>query len=256
MIRCKVLSALAVCVTLLAASQSYAKSGSGDEWQFTLAPLFLWGVSMKGTAQVGPVTTPLNLEFQDDRLENLEAVLIWHFEARKNDLTLFMEYLNVDLVPTTAPPTGGPINVGFKNTRVELGVAFTISRSARTDWQILSGGRLTKQNLSVNGIPSPASSFSSFNTDERWADAFIGGRVSAGFAENWRFIGRADIGAGGSDSVWNLVAMLDYRLTHWSSVFLGYKAIDYDYDNGRTGPDRYTYNAKQQGPLVGLNIYW
>lgn len=251
---CKVLAAVAVSLTLLTANQACAKSASGHDWQFTLAPMFLWGVSTKGTIQAGPATAPLNLEFQDDILENLEAVLTWHFEARKNNLTLFVEHQYINLVPTTALSTGDPVMVGFKNTMVELGVAYTLLKSARTDWQILGGTRLTKQILSVNGIPP--STFSSFNTSDRWVDAFIGGRVFAGFAEDWRFIGRADIGAGGSDLVWKLVGLFDYRFTNWGSVFFGYKVLDYDYDNEESGPTRYAYDARLQGPLVGISFYW
>lgn len=253
---CKVVAAVAVCLALLAASQTHARSASGNGWQFTLTPLFLWGVSTKGTVQAGPETAPLKLKFQNDALENLEAVLTWHFEARKNDLTLFVEHQYIDLVPTTFLSTGDPVIVGFKNTVVELGVAYTLLQSATTEWQLLGGARLTKQILSTNGIPSPPSPFASFNTSDRWVDTFIGGRVFAGFAEDWRFIGRADIGAGGSDLVWKLLGMLDYRFTNWGSVFFGYKVLDYDYDNNESGTGGYAYNAKQQGPLVGLNIYW
>ena len=126
MTMCKVLSNLVVCLTLLTANQAYARSGSGNEWNFSLAPMYLWAVSMKGTAQVGSATAPLKLEFQDDILGNLEAVLTWHFEARKNDLTLLVEFQNVDLAPTTALPTGDAVIVGFKNIMVELGAAYTV----------------------------------------------------------------------------------------------------------------------------------
>ena len=252
----KILSTLAISLTLLATNQAYAKSASGDKWQFSLAPMFLWGVSTKGTVRAGSATTPLELEFQDDALENLEAVLTWHFEARRNDLTLFVEHQYIDLAPTTTLPTGDPVIVGFKNTMVELGVAYSLSKSTTTDWQILGGVRLTKQILSVNEIPSPPSTFSSFNTSDRWVDAFIGGRVFTGFAKNWNFIGRADIGAGGSDLVWKLAGLFDYRFTNWGSVFFGYKVLDYDYDNEVSGSERYAYDGRLQGPLVGLNIYW
>ena len=56
--------------------------------------------------------------------------------------------------------------------------------------------------------------------------------------------------------MWNLNAMFDYRFKDWGSVFAGYKWMDYDYDNGENEFDRYAYDATQQGPLVGLNIYW
>jgi len=127
-------SAVAISIGMLASSQSNAKSSAGDDWQFSLAPLFLWGMSMNGTSQVGPTTTPLNLDFQDDILENMEAVLTLHFEARKNKLTLFAEYQYVDLGPSTVLPTGDQVDVGFKNTMAELGIAYTLSKSAKTDW--------------------------------------------------------------------------------------------------------------------------
>jgi len=252
----KAISSLVAGLALLAANQACAEPASGDAWQFTLAPLYLWAVSTKGTLRAGPATAPLELEFQDEILENLEAVLTWHFEARKNDLSLLVEFQYIDLVPTTVLPTGEPVNVGFKNTTVELGIAYTLIKHAGTDWQILGGARLTKQILSANGIPTPPSAFSSFNTSERWVDTFIGGRVLVGFAEDWRFIGRADIGAGGSDLVWKLVGLLDYRFANWGSVFFGYKLLDYDYDNELSGTERYAYNATQQGPLVGISFYW
>lgn len=41
-----------------------------------------------------------------------------------------------------------------------------------------------------------------------------------------------------------------------SSVFFGYKYLDYNYDDGKKGFDHYGYDATQQGPLVGLNFHW
>lgn len=251
-----VISNLAASLVLLSAAPVYARSASGHAWQFSLAPLFLWGVSTKGTIKAGSTTTHFDLEYQDDLLDNLEAVLTWHFEARKNDLSLLVEHQYIDLVPTTVLSTGDPVIVGFKNTVLELGVAYTLKRTAATDWQILGGARLTKHILSVNEIPSPPSPVSSFNTSDRWVDAFIGGRVFAGFGHNWRLIGRADIGAGGSDLVWKLVGVFDYRFTDWGSLFFGYKVLDYDYDNGESGSTGYAYSATQQGPVVGINFNW
>ena len=64
------------------------------------------------------------------------------------------------------------------------------------------------------------------------------------------------MGAGGSDLVWKLLGMLDYRFTSWGSVFFGYKVLDYDYNNGVSGPERYAYNATQQGPIAGIGFNW
>ena len=41
--------------------------------------------------------------------------------------------------------------------------------------------------------------------------------------------------------------MFDYRFKPWGSAFVGYKWMDYNYDNGGRGLDRYAYDAMQQG---------
>ncbi len=124
-------------------------------------------------------------------------------------------------------------------------------RTDKTKWEALAGLRYTSQDnhTKVNGI-------SVVDVTENWTDFFIGTRNYTKLSEKWAFIGRADIGAGGSDMIWNVALMADYRVNEWCSVFIGYKWMDYDYDNGKTGADTYTYDVLQQGPLLGLNIHW
>ena len=241
---------------LLATSISAADtSASDDEWQFTLSPMFLWGMSMKGDSQVGPVDVPLDLEFTDDVLSNLHAVFTVHFEAKKGDWTLFSEVQYVDLEPTVnAQLEGMPVSadVTFKNTMVELGAARRVAQFEKTDLELLFGARYTKQQNHTKALNGTTL----VDVKEDWWDGFVGGRVTTRISDKWTFMGRGDIGAGGSDLVWNLAGFLDYRFKDWGSVFAGYKVMDYDYDNEDYGPDRYTYNARQQGPLAGLSLYW
>ena len=239
---------------LLATSVSIADtSASDDEWQFALSPMFLWGMSMKGDSQIGPVDVPLNLDFIDDVFSNLHAVFTVHFEARKRDWTLFTEVQYVDLEPTTKI-SGTPVTVDvtFKNTMVELGAARRVAQFEKTDLELLFGARYTKQQNHTKALNGTTL----VDVKEDWWDGFVGGRVITRISDKWKFEGRGDIGTGGSDLVWNLAAFLDYRFKDWGSVFVGYKVMDYDYDNEDYGPDRYTYNARQQGPLAGLSLYW
>ena len=64
------------------------------------------------------------------------------------------------------------------------------------------------------------------------------------------------LGAGKTNRIWNVNAFFAYRFKHWGSVFAGYKWMDYDYQNSATGLDNNAYDARQQGPLMGLNIHW
>lgn len=228
-------------------------NSTNGEWEFSLAPLFLWAQGIEGTSSIGPTQTPLDIKFED-AFDNLEATFTIHYEMKRDALSLFAEYQYVDLGPTAEGPMNTELNIGFKDTIAELGVGYWVFGTERTDWEVIGGARYTKQDMdvSVKGGPKLAS------VDESWWVGFFGGRMAGKLSENWTFIGRADFGVGSGDTnrIWNLVGMFDYRFRDWGSVFVGYKWMDYNYDNGELGLDRYAYDATQQGPLLGLNFHW
>ena len=234
-----------------------ASAAGGDstdgEWEFSLAPLFLWAQGIEGSSAIGPVEAPLDITFKD-ALSNLEATFTVHFEMKRDRLTLFGEYQYVNLGPEAEGPMGGTLDIGFKDTIGELGITYWLFGTENTDWELLGGARYTKQALNVSVEDGPHL----LNVSEDWWVGFVGGRMAASLSENWTFIARADygIGSGGSNSIWNLNVMFDYRFKQWGSAFLGYKYMSYDYDNEKKGFDRYTYDATQQGPLIGLVFHW
>ena len=251
------LIALMMATLLFMAGVNVAHAVGGNstdgKWEYSLAPLFLWAQGIEGTSAVGPSSLPLEVTFED-AFDNLEATFTIHYEMKRDALSLFAEYQYVDMGPTAEGPMNTELNIGFKDTIAELGVGYWVAGTERTDWEIIGGARYTKQELdaSVKNGPDLVS------VDENWWVGFFGGRMSTKLSKNWTFIGRADfgIGPGKTNRMWNLNAMFDYRFKDWGSVFAGYKWMDYDYDNGENGFDRYAYDATQQGPLVGLNFYW
>ena len=264
------------CAILLACSSSFALAQSGadddtatnhgstnDEWQFTLAPLFLWGVNLNGEATIGDVTAPLDLDFKDDILANLEAVFTVHFEARKNKWTIFSELQYLDLQPEVTlsmGPITGDVDITFKNTLVELGGAYTFSENVSTRWEVIGGLRYTDQEIKVDvtlTVPPPVNEVPiKMNGGDNWTHAFAGIRVFHSLSEKWTFIGRADLGYGGSDnSAVNGAFMFDYRFKDWGSAFMGWRYLKYDFDND-SSTNRYAFDAYQQGPLLGLSIHW
>jgi len=253
---------LALVNVLLASTYPVTAS---DEWEFALSPLFLWGMSIKGDATIGGATAPLDLSFKDDILENMEAVLTVHFEARKGIWTFFTELQYVDLEPTVEVEIG-PIDVkgdiSFENTMFELGAAYALSESDSTRWELIGGGRYTDQEVGVDvTIPTPMPPpLDEVNIDKKggddWWHAFLGARVSHSFNDKWSFIGRTDLGYGGSDNkAINASFQFDYRFRDWGSAFAGYRYLQYDFDNDSSS-NGYAFDAYQQGPLLGLTIYW
>lgn len=176
-------------VAVLLGSPLRSASAESDEgqWNHMLAPLFLWGMSIDGESQLGPVTTPLQINFTD-AISDMEAVFTLHYEANKGDITLIGEYQYIDLGPVAEIPGGPSVDVSFKNQMGELAVAYRVAGTKTIDWEILGGVRYTKQRLkaSVGGLFEP------INVNESWTVGVIGGRFFADLPNNWRFAGRVD----------------------------------------------------------------
>jgi predicted porin len=234
-------------------AHAIGSNSTDGEWEYILAPLFLWAQGIEGTSQIGPVSAPLDITFKD-ALSNLDATFTVHFEMKRDKLTLFGEYQYVNLGPEAEGPMGGQLNIGFKDTIAEFGAGYWLFGTEKTNWELLGGARYTKQKLDVSVEDGPHL----LDVSEDWWVGFLGGRMSAALSEKWTFVGRVDYGVGSGDtnSIWNLTAMFDYRFRNWGSAFVGYKYMNYDYDNGTRGFERYAYDATQQGPLIGMAIHW
>ncbi len=264
----KTISKLAVTMALLQGLSGFvlAADTPTDEWAFSASPLFLWGMNIDGDATIGDATAPLNLDFNNGILENIDVVFTFHFEARKGKWSIFSEVQYVDLNPSAEisqqnPPASAKNDITFKDTLFEVGGGYAFYESAKTRLELVGGARYNRQELEINvdldppGPPNPIPV--NKNNDEDWWQGFAGGRLFYALTENWTFAARTDYGYADSDNtVWNASFFFDYRFNDWGSVLAGYKYMDFDYDNGLKGSNHYAYNATQEGPLLGLTIYW
>ena len=257
-------------IALLTASSSIAlaqndngQNESNDgEWEFALSPLFIWGMGISGESTIGDATAPLDIGF-DDVWENLEAIFTLHFEARKDKWGIFTEYQYAKLGPEvnlSMGPISGVADITFKNTMFELGVAYAFRETQNTRWEVLGGFRYTDQDIKVNATltsPSPGSERNiKMDGGDNWSHALVGTRFFGTMSNEWTFIARTDVGYGGSDNkAFNAVVMFDYRFKNWGSAFVGYRYLNYDYDNDKAD-DTYATDVYQSGPLAGLTIHW
>jgi hypothetical protein len=215
-----------------AAAQGELPESESDEWQFTIAPLYLWAVGIDGNIGVGPVTAPVNITF-DDALSNLSGAFTLHFEARKKKWNVLADYMWVGLSPSASLPTGTPVNVDLDMQIGELGGTYLVTDSSPYV-EVLAGVRY--QSVDMTASPTPVS------IDDSWADGFVGARITG----QW---------GNGSDLVWNVSLLGDYRFKKWGSVFAGYRVLDYDYSSG-SGASRFVFDTRLQGPLLGLAFYF
>lgn len=232
-----------------AAPAGAQEKGDGD-WKYGLA-VYLWGAGIEGTSQVGPVSAPVNIAFSD-ALDNLSSALMLHFEAQKNRWGVMVDAFHIGLDPSAALANGASLNLDITNNIVEVGGLYQPSETG--NFQIIFGARFSDFELegSVPGIGGRTIA------DESWVDGFVGGRflVPFGASERWRLRARGDIGAGDSALVWNAVLGIDYRFSDRVAGMLGYRWLDYDYDNDQVGRDRFVYDVRYEGPALAVSFNW
>ena len=165
-----------------------------------------------------------------------------------------MDYSFLNLTPDIdVPGTPATVGVDMKNTIAAVAAVYRFG--ADSPWQLLAGYRSYILDLTVSGLPSPPAPSTSLTIDETINDIFIGGRFVKQINDKWSFTGRADIGTGDSDLVWNAFAAFDYEFTNLLSGLVGWRVLDYDVDRG-SGADRFKYDMNHSGPLLALAFHW
>ena len=112
-----------------AAAQGEMPEPKSDEWQFTVAPLYLWAVGIDGTIGVGPAAAPVNITF-GDALSNLSGAFTLHFEARKKKWNVLADYMWVGFSPSASLPNSTPVNVDLDMQIGELGGTYLLTDSS------------------------------------------------------------------------------------------------------------------------------
>lgn len=228
-------------------AQGYAPTS--DSWQFALAPLY-WGQGMDGTVQVQGTSAKVNYDWFNELNPADNFATQIHFEAKKSNLALIAEptYVNAEDSSASVGSSGAAVNVEYLLNDLLVGYRFSKS------WEVLAGLRFVSMDNSVK-IDGGARSSDS----EDWVDLVGGVRYSAQLSQKWDFIGRFDIAGldltSGSDLTWNGEALFFWSFAPNTSLAVGYRFLDIDFTTG-SGSNRFDYDTRQHGPLVGVNFRW
>jgi len=237
---------LAILVAVAAAAPVGAQDQS-DKWQFQIAPLYLWAADINGTMTVRDrLDNDFEVDFKD-AVSNLEIGFTVHFEASKDRWGLLADafYLNVAGSQDIDTP-GQTADVEVENLILEGAGGYEFSDR----WWVIAGVRYFKLDSDIGFQLQIAPDI---EVAESWTDFFAGVMWRPQLGKRWKFSGRFDIGAGGSDLVWNASALVDYRLGKWAAVFFGYRHLDYDYKNQNAG---IKYDVSMSGPVAAFRFFW
>lgn len=255
------ISSIVLGMLLLSSSLSIAQEKTTDgDWQFNLAPFYLWAISIDGDLTVGTdrlpgniaPTIPIDVPF-DDVFDNLEAAFIVHFEAMHKSnwgVLVDVDYLNISNDFTNSLGLG--LDVDLEVTLAEVAGLYRLNRDAHT-FDALLGLRGYRMNPEVSLLRGPTLT----DQTQDWLDPFVGGRWIWNFAESWSVVARGDIGGFGigSDFAWQALGLIEWQPFEYVSFLAGYRALDIDYDDG-SGSDYFKFDATIHGPVLGVNFRW
>lgn len=235
---------------MVAAVPSVALSQEAD-WQFELAPLYLWAISIDGDMGIRERTAGVSVEF-GDIWDNLEGGFTFRFNGlyrNKFGFVLDYNYLNLG---TEVVSQKANLEVGFKSQILNAAGSYRFIDGPHA-LDGVAGIRYTSLDARIDlrnvGVR--------LDGDQDWVDPIVGLRYAYQIANQWTIRLYGDIGGFGvsSDFTWQGLGLIDYQPWKNVAIVAGYRAIGTDYDTG-SGTDQFSYDATVHGPVLGIDIRW
>jgi hypothetical protein len=236
---------------------------AGSKWEFNVIPYF-WMAGMGGDMTVKGRDASLDSSFSDI-WDDLDFGGQLHVNARKGKWGIFLDVTYLDLSDSgevIRHPALGSIDgrVDLTEWVIELGGAYQVAKwplnnQRAVSLDVIGGGRYWELDgeltLTVEALDR---SFNRSST-KQWIDPFVGLVMQADLGKNFLLTLRGDIGGFGvgTDFTWNAIVLLGYRITHGVSAWVGYRAMNLDYEDG-SGDDRTAYDITMQGPIIGVSF--
>jgi hypothetical protein len=228
--------------------------GSGrNQWTFLIAP-YLWVPGMDGDVGIKGRETDVESSVSDtvDLLkDHLEAAFILHLELWSGN---WGGWLDINTYTLEADRNGRITDAEAELTQtiVEAAVAYRFDMG--DGWLIEPFAGLRYSSLEIDlEIEVVGQPLFDRDADEGWLDPIVGVRTHVEVTDWLSLRLRGDIGGFGvgSDLTWSITAGGDFHLTDWFSVFLGWRWLDTDYEDG-SGNSKFEYDMLQSGPILGL----
>jgi len=253
---------MAMGISVLCAQPVLAQSGqTSDKWEFEIAP-YLFASGLNGTVGMRGVEADVDMSFGDiwDRLDKAFMLLA---TAQKGDWIFGFDGMYVELDGEQTSSWQGPLgNSNTAQLNAEMTEQIYSLSAGRNIAQQNSGSRLdvlgvarytnlqTKLSLALTtGSDLLPDGSRSASAEYDWWDAAIGFRYVAPLSDRWDFVGYADVGAGGSDLTYQVLAGVNWQFTNALSAKIGYRYLYQDYEK-----DNFKWDMAMSGAFLGLGI--
>ena len=237
------------------------RAAESDTWQYEVTPYIL-AAGLNGKAGIRGVTSDVDMSFSDI-LDNLKGGFMGLFTAQKGRWSYGLEGVYFKLEDEGTKSVSGPFGQVTVNGALELTSKLYVYQGTvgyrvlddTTKVDLLGALRYTKLDADANvkittnpGIIFPGNSTSASGS-ESWTDAVVGVRAIHPVSDNVALVGYADVGAGGSDLTWQVIAGLNWEFKKDFIAKAGYRVLDWDYENDGT-----VWDMQSSGMYLGLGI--
>ena len=241
--------------------------GAGDAaaqdsgtWQYEVM-LYGWLSSVDGSTNV-PAGYGQSVSVDaSDILDSLNGLFEAGFVARHDRWSILADLIYIDLQNSknrslTGPRFGEPINanidLGITSWIVSGGVAYDVLQSSHGTLALVGGLRYLNLDVTTGFAATGAASLVDpsvkASNSESYLDGIVGIRGAIDLNEHWYLSYYADIGAGGSDLTYQVLAGIGYHYD-WFDVKLIYRYLAYEFDDTKLLED-----VSLNGPLLGLGV--
>ena len=259
---CVAIAAAAGLSAVAAGSAQAADGDNQDKWQFEITP-YLFASGLNGTVGLRGVDADVDMSF-GDLWDRLDKAFMLMGTAQKGDWIYGFDGMYVELGGEQASSWNGPLgnsnsaqlNVDMTQEIYSLSAGRKVWGENRRRLDLVGVARYTMLESSLklalttgSGLLPNGSRAVSGEFD--WWDAAIGVRYLAPLGEKWDLVGYADVGAGGSDLTYQLLAGVNWRFSKTFSAKFGYRYFYQDYSK-----DDFKWDMAMSGVFAGLGIRW
>lgn len=253
-------AAMLTALTPPAAASGVTAPGAAPGWQFG-AMLYGWLPSVSGDLNYalprdtggGSVSVDA-----DKILDALNFTFMASFEARKGDWSVFTDVIYLDLGDDASK--SATLSSGATRTLLDADLeltgwvwtfagGYTIWRNERSYLDLLAGARLLSLDteLKLSGAGPFARQRKAEDSVDLW-DGIVGATGRLALGDRWFLPYYGDIGAGGSDTTWQVAAGVGYAFD-WGEIMLLYRHLEYD-----QGDDELLKDVSFSGGMLGVNF--
>ena len=211
----------------------------GDSGWSNQGLIYLLGPTLDGTSGVGPFDTDVDLS-AGDVFDNLDSAFLGMYRGEGERWGVLIDVVYMDL-KADGGGDGGRLagEVELEQTTAIVSATYRLSRTTQ-----LMAGALYNDISGGISLTGPREEPRGQTMGEDWVDPIVGVLFETPIgAGNWSFTGSAQVGGFGvgSDLVTILTGSFSYRFDNWSSIDIGYRYLDFDYEDG-DGADRFKFD--------------